>query len=110
MGHYCGAPNRTVGGSCGRWLVNYDHCADHRRALAIAGGGETVAYVDQRRVADSAGLLSQVLTDDLNAALEDLIVDYLGGGAKRSLRRRRTHKNDCQEIADAAKAVLDLKG
>jgi hypothetical protein len=109
MGHYCGAHNRTIGGNCGRWLVNFDHCADHRRAPYATGGPEAGGSVDHQPSVDSADVLSEMLTDGLVAALGDLVVDYVGSGTKRQLRRRRARTANCQEIADAAKAVLDLK-
>jgi hypothetical protein len=109
MGHYCGASNRTVGGSCGRWLVNYDHCADHRRAVPPSGDYQVGGYVVNRGSFDRAEVLSNVLTDGLDAALGDLVVDYVGAGATRRLRHRRRRARDCQEIADAATAVVGLK-
>jgi hypothetical protein len=109
MGHYCGAPNRTVGGSCGRWLVNYDHCADHRRALYVAGGHQAGDDVDYHPSIDGAEVLSNILTDGLDVALRNLVADYVGSGATKRLGRKRRRTSNCRQSADAAKAILDLK-
>lgn len=109
MGHYCGAPNRTIGGSCGRWLVNHDHCADHRRALYAAAGYQAGGDVDHHASVDRSEVLSNILTDGLDSSLGDLVADYLGNNATKKLDRRRRRASNCQEIADAAKAILNLK-
>jgi hypothetical protein len=108
MGHYCGAPNTTKPGTCGRWLVNYDHCRDHRgNRIGPENGrhdppGETPPNT-------AATLLANIFVDGLDAALSDLVVEYLGKREAGRLRRRRRARGNCQPLADAAKAVLDLR-
>lgn len=107
MGHYCGAPNRSVGGTCGRWLVNYDHCADHRREeWSFSDYPSREPQSDDKDHA--AELLADVLTDGVDEALANLIVDYVGKVEVKRLRRRRRHSKDCQWLAEAAKAISDL--
>jgi hypothetical protein len=43
--------------------------------------------------------------DGLDSAIGDLVVEYLGKADARRLRHRR---RNCQPLADAARAVLDL--
>ena len=106
MGHYCLAPNRSVGGSCGRWLVNYDHCADHRRGVPAAAD----RGVDLPRPhAPTSRTLADVLDDRTEKDLRDLVAGYLGPNAARKLKRSRTLASNCQPIADAASAILVLK-
>lgn len=107
MGHYCGASRRIEPGSCEIWLVNFYHCHHHgggRIATGRTGSGPPGESSSEDR---TAALLADILVDGLDSAVSSLVVEYLGKRASSRLRRRLSGEN-CQPIADAAKAVLDL--
>lgn len=130
MGHYCDADNETKPGNCQRWLVNYEHCAAHRSGAVSHSPGRRTAHrvsvtshsspptrthrphsstIRHDHVTEStATLLADVLTDGIEATAASRVTDYLGKAGSWSLRRRWGVAM-CQQLADAAKAVLDLK-
>jgi hypothetical protein len=107
MGHYCGASNITKTGTCGRWLVNYDHCRDHRGNTHVSNGVEHDPPTGNPPDG-AATLLADILVDGVNSALSGLVVEYLGKTGTRQLQHRRRSRRNCQPLADAAKAILDL--
>src|SRR5205823_7397476 len=94
-GHYCGAPNETVPGTCERWLVNHTHCADHRGPPSLPGpshhrSGRPPRPPRRRRRGPSedrtALLLADVLTDGRDRAVAKRVVQYVGHRGARQLR------------------------
>jgi hypothetical protein len=108
MGHYCDAPNKTKPGYCGRWLVNYEHCEDHRQGAAPA---VTPSAPPPRRVQEAgAALLADVLADGIDRAIADRVADYVGEGVgRRWLRDQPWNTAGCERLADTAMAILELK-
>ena len=115
MGHYCAAPNESKSGLCGRWLVNYEHCHDHRLgtsgwdasppapvSVEVSSGGS--GWQNHR-----AELLADVLTDGVDKAIAKRVVDYLGSFGKIQLRAQRWDGKACEELAQTAREVLALK-
>ncbi len=111
MGHYCGAPNTSKPGTCGRWLVNYANCAPHRGS----GGGEysvtvtTTAHHTGNHSEGAAELMADALVDGLDKSVADRVTDYLGAAGARAFRYRRWDASACQALANTAAAVLRLK-
>ena len=56
-----------------------------------------------------AALLADVLTDGVDSAVADRVVDYLGSFGKVKLRTRKWDSRACAELAQTARAVLALK-
>ena len=90
--------------------MNYAHCKPHR--------SESVSHlrlpvnsppVDSDRSDGQAQLLVDLLTDGVDAAVADRVVEYVGEKACQSLRKRHWNASDCRNIAQAAQAILDFK-
>jgi hypothetical protein len=106
MSYQCGVPNKTRDWNCRR-KVRSSPCWQH------GGGAAYSAPSSWWESTASAAFVTDVLTDGLNPALAgelaDRVTQYLGAAGKRRLRRRRRKGVDCQLLAEAARAVLDLK-
>src|SRR5215471_14968681 len=112
MGHYCGAPNTSKPGTCERWLVNYVHCQPHRVNHNVAQPSHPTTsgrHSRTDREDKTAALSADILTDGLDKALSSLVVDYLGKAEQKQLQQQRARSGiNCQPLADAAKALLNL--
>jgi hypothetical protein len=109
MRHQCGAPRRNGRGECGIWLVNYDHCHWHRGTATFSSQGRspaTAAPVIRTGVAD---FWAGVITTGLAAEIGDLVADYLGRRYKSQICKHVKKAGNCQPLADAARAILELK-
>ncbi len=106
------APNTSVPGTCERWLVNYVHCHSHRVNNNVEQPSHpSTCERDGRtdREDKLAELWADILAEGLDQALSGLVVDYLGKVEQRRLQRRAARSGmNCQPLADAAKALLDL--
>jgi hypothetical protein len=57
----------------------------------------------------AADLLADALTDGVDQALADRVTDYLGRTGARKLRRRRWNASACEDLANTARSILQLK-
>jgi hypothetical protein len=109
MGHYCDAPNRTIRGDCHRWLVNFDHCKPHRVSV---GAGR----ITNEHSAHSSGgrdhipvFMADVLVEELNAAMANRVVGYLGQSEAHRLPSRPWDGTSCAELAHTIEFLLQLR-
>lgn len=109
MWHYCGAPNKTKPGDCGRRLVNHEHCADHREStVARPLSSSTPTPPHREHPETSATLLADVLADGVDQVLATRVTAYLGTG-RGPLRGKRWNAAACRKLAETAQAILELE-